>query len=169
MSLASLIYPHLRDEFFNQFWERKVLHVDRNDPTYFSGLRETLEIDKIIWQNCRSWGDVSLARASTDYDSAPYAALQPNISTIKRAIADDYTIVINNLERKSFPIAKLCREFEKECYFNSIVNLYYTQANSQGLNSHYDTEDVFILQIEGSKLWRIYERKADLPLANAPY
>lgn len=169
MSLDILIAPHSRDSFFEGVWEKRALHVARNDPDYFGFLREDINLEQVIWQTCRSWGDVSLARANTNYESAPYASLSPNVSTIRKALADDYTVVINNLERKSIRVAEFCRNVEKNLYFNAIVNLYFTKANTQGLNYHYDTEDVFILQLEGKKEWRIYDVRADLPLTDEVY
>lgn len=49
------------------------------------------------------------------------------------------------------------------------VNAYLTPANERGLDTHYDTHDVFILQADGSKHWRLYD--ADpirLPLKGQP-
>ncbi len=169
MSLDILIAPHSRESFFEEVWEKRALHVARNDPDYFGFLREDLSVEQVIWQTCHSWGDVSLARAHTNYQAAPYAALPPGVSTIRKALADDYTVVINNVERKSLRVAEFCRSVEKNLYFNAIVNLYFTKANTQGLNYHYDTEDVFILQLEGKKEWRIYDVRADLPLTDEIY
>ena len=113
MSLDILIAPHSRESFFEEVWEKRALHIARNDPDYFTFLREDLKVEQVIWQTCRSWGDVSLARAHTNYEVAPYAALPPSVSTIRKAVADDYTVVINNLERKSLRVAEFCRNDEK--------------------------------------------------------
>lgn len=37
------------------------------------------------------------------------------------------------------------------------ANVYLTPQNSQGFAPHYDDIDAFVLQIEGSKHWRVYE------------
>ncbi|NXA36540.1 RIOX2 oxygenase, partial [Eudromia elegans] len=52
-----------------------------------------------------------------------------------------------------------------ECYFGSLVgsNVYITPQGSQGLPPHYDDVEVFILQLEGEKHWRLY--KPTVPLA----
>lgn len=169
MSLETLIHPYSTDNFFREFWERTPLHIKRDDSQYFSSLSEGLDIERIIWQTCPSWGDVSLARSKTNYESAAYGAMPPTVPTVRKAFSDNYTIIINKLERKSLSVAKFCRDVEKDWYFNSSMNLYYTKPNNQGLDYHYDTEDVFILQLEGRKDWRIYDRKANLPLNDSDY
>ena len=35
--------------------------------------------------------------------------------------------------------------------------MYITPADAQGFAPHYDDVDVFILQVEGRKLWRLYD------------
>jgi ribosomal protein L16 Arg81 hydroxylase len=43
-------------------------------------------------------------------------------------------------------------------YFGCVVgsNVYYTPADSQGFAPHFDDVDVFVLQIEGKKHWKLY-------------
>ncbi|XP_033123128.1 ribosomal oxygenase 2-like isoform X2 [Anneissia japonica] len=52
---------------------------------------------------------------------------------------------------------KICSSLE--CYFQCLVgaNVYITPGGSQGLAPHYDDVEVFILQLEGEKHWRLYE------------
>jgi len=44
------------------------------------------------------------------------------------------------------------------------TNVYFTPPGAQGFNTHHDTHDVFILQLEGSKRWRTYPSAVQLPL-----
>ena len=37
------------------------------------------------------------------------------------------------------------------------INAYLTPANSRGLELHFDFHDVFVLQLDGSKRWRVWE------------
>ncbi|XP_070311126.1 ribosomal oxygenase 2 isoform X3 [Odocoileus virginianus] len=52
-----------------------------------------------------------------------------------------------------------------ECFFGSLVgsNVYITPAGAQGLPPHYDDVEVFVLQLEGEKRWRLYQ--PTVPLA----
>jgi hypothetical protein len=44
------------------------------------------------------------------------------------------------------------------------TNLYLTPPGAQGFDPHYDTHEVFVLQIEGIKHWRLYGPGRELPL-----
>lgn len=169
MNLSFLLNPVTKIKFFQDYWETQVLHIKRNDALYFRFLCDSLSIGQIIWQTCHTWGEVSLARVQTDYDKEVINSQSPTVSLIEKAFADNYTVVINNLDKKNITIAQFCRGIEQDFLYNSNVNLYLTNPNSQGLEYHYDDQDVFILQLQGEKLWRIYDANAHLPLDNAPY
>jgi ribosomal protein L16 Arg81 hydroxylase len=79
------------------------------------------------------------------------------------------TIIINELQRRWPPLGNFCRCLEN--YFNHVfnTNIYLTPVKAQGFTPHYDTHDVFILQVFGTKRWRIYEGPIDLPLPDQPY
>ena len=52
---------------------------------------------------------------------------------------------------------KLCATLQE--FFGSFVgtNMYLTPPGTQGFAPHYDDVEVFILQLEGKKHWRVYE------------
>ncbi len=52
-----------------------------------------------------------------------------------------------------------------ECYFQCLVgsNIYITPSDSQGLASHYDDIEAFVIQLEGSKHWLLYDSVIELP------
>ena len=49
------------------------------------------------------------------------------------------------------------------------VNAYITPASSRGFDPHYDTHDVFVIQIAGAKHWTIHEPVHRHPLADQPW
>src|ERR1700740_932743 len=53
-------------------------------------------------------------------------------------------------------IASLSPSIEVELNFPIQVNAYITPPGSRGLVPHYDDHDVLILQIQGSKIWHLY-------------
>jgi hypothetical protein len=66
-------------------------------------------------------------------------------------------------------LQELCTSLSAECSTGFQVNAYLTPRNAQGLGIHYDTHDVFVLQVEGSKHWCLFESPLRLPLPNQPY
>jgi JmjC domain len=59
-------------------------------------------------------------------------------------------------------IASLAHAIEVELNFATKVNAYITPPGSQGFVTHYDGHDALILQIQGSKVWHLYDG-ADVP------
>jgi len=79
------------------------------------------------------------------------------------------TIVFQGLQRSCPPVARFCRGLELELSHAVQANAYVTPAGSQGLGVHYDTHDVFVLQLAGSKHWSIYPPVLDDPLPSQPW
>jgi hypothetical protein len=169
MSLQKLISPSTTDTFLSDYFERRPLHVERNDAAYFGDLTNDLALGHQIWRHASRWGDVSLARADTLASENIYARMLPTAETIAAAYADGYTVVVNNYQQKSARIAAFCREVEKFFCFRCNANLYVTGPHCKGLDAHYDDQDVFVMQLAGQKTWRVYSGGPLLPLEDEPY
>lgn len=169
MSLQTLIDPYGTDAFLSDYFERDFLHISRNDPGYFRAMLDDLDLERQIWRHSSQWGDVSLAKAGTRPSDNPYALGMPTIDAVASAFNDGYTVVVNNYQQKSTRVAAFCREVEKFFCFRCNVNLYLTGPHCKGLNAHYDDQDVFVMQMEGEKTWRVYEGGPLLPLEDQPY
>lgn len=67
------------------------------------------------------------------------------------------TLVLQGLHRMWPPLVDFARELGGALGQPLQVNAYLTPAASQGFATHYDTHDVFVLQVDGRKRWRIHE------------
>lgn len=167
IDLPFILAPVTVEEFFDNFWEKRVMHVPRSESRYFASLRDDLSLEEILWQTCHRWGDVSIAGMSGD--STDFSALPPTLPTIREAFSAGRTIVINHLERKLLGAAWLCRNVERKWLFDTHVNLYATPPQKQGLAYHYDDDDVFIIQLDGCKKWKVFHDRAGVPLPGEAY
>jgi ribosomal protein L16 Arg81 hydroxylase len=79
------------------------------------------------------------------------------------------TILLQRVERSWPPLTALCGNLEQVFYHPVDANAYLTPVSSQGFGVHYDTHDVFILQLAGSKHWRLYDAPPRLPLESQPF
>ena len=62
------------------------------------------------------------------------------------------------------PLARLCRVMEQTFSSHFQTNIYLSPPNAQGFKTHFDSHDVFVLQVSGSKLWTLYDTAIALPL-----
>ena len=76
------------------------------------------------------------------------------------------TVIIMTMQQRWAPVATLCRELE--AFFRCPVhaNLYLTPEGAQGFDAHFDTHEVFVLQLEGAKQWRLFGSPRPLPLVD---
>jgi lysine-specific demethylase/histidyl-hydroxylase NO66 len=76
---------------------------------------------------------------------------------IMRLYADGATLVLQGLHRLWPPLIDYARSLGEELRRPLQVNAYLTPPGSRGFSTHYDTHDVFVLQVDGTKRWRIHE------------
>jgi Cupin superfamily protein len=79
------------------------------------------------------------------------------------------TLVLQALHRTWPPLAEFTRQLVSDLGHPVQVNAYVTPASSRGFDPHYDTHDVFVIQIAGAKRWRIHEPVHPHPLADQPW
>ena len=79
------------------------------------------------------------------------------------------TLVFQGLHRSCPPLTRFCRDLEIELSHAVQANAYITPAGSRGLGVHYDTHDVFVLQLAGTKAWSVYEPVLADPLPSQPW
>lgn len=73
------------------------------------------------------------------------------------------TIRLRGVQRQWAPLQALCRDLERELGVTALANLYWTPPGTQALPAHWDGHDVLVLQIAGTKRWRVYDAPVALP------
>jgi bifunctional lysine-specific demethylase and histidyl-hydroxylase NO66 len=70
--------------------------------------------------------------------------------------ADGATLVLQGLHRLWPPLIEFAGRLASELAAPVGVNAYLTPAGNRGFATHYDTHDVFVLQVRGRKRWRVH-------------
>lgn len=154
-----IIYPLTLSSFFSEYWGKQSLLVTRQNSNYYNNLFSFSDFDLILWSAKPSWGDIQLANNNKTDQWINYAMDLPNITNLMSAYKQGDTIILNDLQTKWKPLAFLCRDIEKLFNFWVNINLYLTPPKSQGLSAHFDTQEIFILQLEGTKRWFLYNKR----------
>ncbi|MCP5197252.1 MAG: cupin-like domain-containing protein [Gammaproteobacteria bacterium] len=168
-NLGQLIQPTETKTFFSDYWEIQPLHVPHEDPAYFRNLFQLTDMDKLLQLGNRTFAAEDPTRSKVVRCHPTHRLFDPRRnSEHARTLSDLYrhghTILIDDIHTQWPAIAELTNELARELGHGVGANLYLTPKQSQGFGIHYDTHDVFILQIEGHKEWRIYDIEVSLPL-----
>ncbi|HET8969585.1 MAG TPA: cupin domain-containing protein [Candidatus Nanopelagicales bacterium] len=74
------------------------------------------------------------------------------------------TVVLQGLHRTWPPVGAFARALTAELGQPVQVNAYLTPPQGRGFTVHYDTHDVFVAQVSGTKRWRIHPALLPAPL-----
>jgi 50S ribosomal protein L16 3-hydroxylase len=88
-------------------------------------------------------------------------ARPPDVSSVHALLADGHTVLARHAEHSDPGLAQLAGEFSAEFGAPVDVHLYATPAGGHGFGWHYDVEDVFILQTDGSKEYQLRKNTVD--------
>ncbi|GIJ81013.1 Cupin superfamily protein [Micromonospora phaseoli] len=83
--------------------------------------------------------------------------------------ADGATLVLQGLHRNWPAVIDFTGDLSAAVGQPMQVNAYLTPPGSQGFATHYDTHDVFVLQVDGRKHWRIHPPVLPDPLERQPW
>lgn len=162
--IDKLLQPIEPATFFSEYWEQRPLILSRRKPDYYSSLFSLQDADSVIYFTKPSDTDIRLFNNGQlhpkDYVNRNGRV---NINQLYDAYCQGNTIILEGLHERWKSISIFSRHLES--FFNHPVNvnMYLTPRDSQGFSPHFDTHDVFILQVEGTKHWRIYDSFLCLP------
>ena len=113
---------------------------------HFASLGTLKTLERLISD---ATADSVISRQGVRWDGA-----QPSTPTqIRQLLADGYTLGIRHAHCHDRGLAELADRFQRDFQSAVDIHLYCTPAESLGFGWHYDAEDVFILQTNGSKEW----------------
>jgi len=170
-SLATLIDPVPGSTFFREYWEEKPLLVTRKCQDYYASLLSLEQFDSLITATELAPSGIDVVNADTPVDRSEFVRADGSIDILKiyQLFSSGATVLLQELQRRHAPLASLCRALEVELSIPFQTNVYLTPAHGKGFRPHYDTHDVFLLQISGSKEWTIRGSPVPLPLRGQPF
>ncbi len=163
LSLAWLLRPLAVQTFLDEVWGATHWHVKRDSAAYFDDLLSGPSADEELLQCFRHYPSaVRLTRGKDrkDHHFFELADGSVDLVRVRNDFADGFTIVLDRLEQYVRTVALLAHSIEGELNFATQVNGYITPPGSQGFAPHHDDHDVLILQIQGSKIWHLYDDAA---------
>jgi hypothetical protein len=167
LSFEWLIHPVSPDAFFTHYYEKQPLLVEGGDPARFGSLLSIQAIDRYLATGSPCHPDVFLVDAARQLKPDDYAFPESGRIDPPRAYQlfnAGATISLGQMHERLPELAELCRAMEHSFSHHFQTNIYLSPRNAQGFKTHYDSHDVFVLQVSGSKDWTLYDTPIELPL-----
>ena len=165
-----MIEPIQTDEFVQQYFEQRPLYIRREAESHFAEVLTARDLDELFQFNAIARSILRMVKGGASIHPDNYSergddGAPSRISNAKvmDLFADGHTIIINSANYVFPKLERYCNDLERELRFRVQANLYVTPYTAQGFATHYDDHDVFILQVMGSKTWRIYHAPVELP------
>jgi ribosomal protein L16 Arg81 hydroxylase len=165
-TLSNLIERECRDVFLTTKLEKApFLAVRQHYPTFESVL-SIKDIDRFLSTIKYRTTECFCVDGDHQIDVSEFATrgVVDNRKAL-RLYGGGATIILNRVHTYHQPLGALCGALAGELSAPCQANVYLTPPNAKGLKVHYDTHDVFIIQIAGAKAWRVYDSAINLPLA----
>jgi hypothetical protein len=173
--LEKILDPITPEQFLGETWEKQPLAVHRKARDHFVALFSLANLDAVIafsrprftdsegFPGRPSSSETCVQGYLPDQLPAP-TDVYPGIAELRQLYAQGKTVVIRGMQHRWPAIAALCRNLEAVFHCPVHGSLYLTPPNAQGFDAHIDPHEVFALQLDGVKHWRLYGPAAELPL-----
>ena len=169
-----------RNQFASQYWGQQPLLSPADDlpASGFTELLDAQAIDELVSKRGLRTPFLRVAKNGATLADRTFTApggvgagIADQVSDDKlvRLFADGSTLVLQALHRVWPPILEFCQRLAAEVGHPVQANAYVTPPQNQGFSAHYDVHDVFVLQIEGEKRWRIHRPIFESPLRDQPW
>lgn len=176
----SIIAPYSVDDFLEKYHEKDILYIKRNDATYYESILTSKEISNYLERQDVFYPSIRLVKEGKEIPQGDYTLKgtpighhrKDGIINTSKAFAlfnDGATFVIQAGQRYFERLTRCCLELSQKFKAPVQANLYITPNKSQGFNPHWDTHDVFVLQISGTKTWHLYGFETELPTKNQKF
>ncbi len=135
-----------------------------HDPQRFAHLLSTADLDAFLRTDAARSPRVSMAdnrlKGSAGVPQDDFLlpdSTRVNLPNLFALFDGGASLVVSQFHELHPPLAAFCRGLEKGFLHAAQSNIYLTPPSAQGFRPHFDTHDVLVLQVEGSKTWRVWD------------
>jgi hypothetical protein len=163
----------IEPEFFATHWERTHLLLGGRASSHYDSLITVADLERMIAGSDLRYPAIQLAKGGGYLPPAAFTrtvkpggeadAGRPDV----RKLTDEYrrgaSIALSGIHKTWAPFGAFCGRLEALLDHAVHANAYLTPGRADGFTAHYDVHEVFVLQIAGSKRWRLYPPVVELP------
>jgi ribosomal protein L16 Arg81 hydroxylase len=174
MTLQTLLSPVTPERFLAEHFDRAPLHI-QGSPDKFADVLDWPGINRLL-DMTHVWTETSLKLVldsapvppatysvkAVSRDGAP--VLQPVAAKVQDWVRRGASVVMNDVDSLTPGLAAVSDALEGAGFGKAQANVYISWQSHKAFHSHYDTHDVWAVQVEGEKIWNIWEGRAEWPI-----
>ncbi len=165
--LEALIRPLHQDVFFADYFEKNHFHTSLQDSLINFDLEK---FENLLWSHENELSDrLHLNRKGEEIHYIRDREGMDSFGWVMKHFREGCTVIFNGLETLDPEAAKIALALNDVFHGPTSVNAFLTPPGAQGFLPHFDTHDVFVYQVEGQKVWDLYEGKLRLPMDDQIY
>jgi ribosomal protein L16 Arg81 hydroxylase len=165
LDFERLLHPISAESFLAEYWEKGPLHVSGRPAGYYASLLSKQRLESALFYSRPRPPDLKVVKEQVELLPDRYVTPEGDIdlNQLYKSYHEGHTLIVNALERFVPEVARFSRGLQEFLNHPVRANCYLSPAGSRGLHPHFDTHDVFVLQVEGAKTWKLYAGP-ELPL-----
>ena len=165
--------PVTEEVFFGEYWEQQSLHLSRNDESRFARLINTTLIEQVLASGNLEFPRVQMTHNNRDTDAPLPVYYDSENKILANRVAENYkngaTLILTEAHKHFTGLSSLAQRLSAQLSLNCRANAYLTPPGQQGFAAHYDTHDVVVLQVSGTKRFDFYKGGTVLPFNNSTF
>nr|WP_305123531.1 cupin domain-containing protein [Roseomonas sp. GC11] len=173
-TLADLLAPVTPEQFFAEYYDKQPLHV-QGGAAKFASVLSWRQINRLLDQT-HIWSGQSLKLVmdgnavppeqycgrATSRDNA--AVMQPDARMVAEWVKRGASVVMNDVDSLTPGLVGVSTALEEAGLGKAQANVYISWQSHKAFPAHFDTHDVWAVQVEGEKTWNIWEGRAEWPI-----
>ena len=176
-SLEEVIAPLTLDEFLGFLRRRELVYCSGGDECQFKSLLNWESLLERIRAGAypRGFADFRIVKESKNISAAHWFIRTPvddstkvDIAKLEEFLASGYSLVITPIQPHVPVLAKLADNLAATLREQIKIGVVVTTGAGGAFKLHFDPEDLIILQVEGTKRWRIYGPVVANPVIGMP-
>ena len=177
--LAALLAPVTPERFFAEHYDKAPLHI-RGGAAKFAQVLSWRQINRLL-DMTHIWTGTSLklvmdsatvpaeqfCTRATSRDGTP--VMQPDAKLVQGWVAKGASLVMNDVDSLTPGLASISAALESAGLGKAQANVYISWQAHKAFRTHYDTHDVWAVQVEGEKDWNIWEGRGEWPIPHPAF
>ncbi|MES2833280.1 MAG: cupin domain-containing protein [Pseudomonadota bacterium] len=174
LSLNELLAPITLDQFRADYEGRKPLHIPAGSDAGKRALLDWAGFNRLLSQTA-IWNATNLKLVHNGEPIPPEqyciearsqsgVTLQPSPAKVETLMAMGASVIAGDVQSLTPEIQSLSQTLGREWAALVGANVYCSFGGVQAFGTHFDLHDVFAIQTEGEKTWKLYANRAEAPV-----